>query len=190
MPDPFTPLAGPELLSLSCRRVDIYDDNEQVPDIPAMAELTALTRLELIDYECQLDFAPLRQLGLKELVLDNCPYIPRALFVLGALTALQKLHIVEYRASLPPLPSLEAFQRDLVTPLSEGYLEAHQLVRLGAIIFSLPSLVQLSGRWSLFALGMAEELEGWHTSPYKKASMTEYEWGGDDLLTWIKPLRP
>ena len=89
-------LAGPNLLSFSYRPAFTQRD---VPlDVPAIAGLTTLIRPEPGEYACQTDFAPLRDLQLREIVLVVCPHIPKTLFARGALNALQKLHIVEEEA--------------------------------------------------------------------------------------------
>ena len=182
-PYSFMPLAGPQLWELTC-----WDVQEApltyAPDIEAIARLTGLTRLELVSYDCAVSFSPLQHLGLIELVLVDCPYIPENLFIPGALTDLQKLHM----ADLEPPPSPEEFNRDLQTPGSEGYLAAHELRHLGAIVLRLPKLFQLSGRCSLLSVGMADALSasGWHKHRCKRGSMTNLEWHGDSYM-WTKP---
>ena len=88
-----------------------------------------------------------------------------------SLQELQKLHIAEQ----PWTEQLSAYCANLQKPMSEGYLPAHRLHRLATIVLSLPSLIQLSGSCRLFALAMAEELEGWHRSSYVMYSMSDYE---------------
>ena len=191
MQSSFMPLAGAELLCLSCRCSEDFNGLLD-PDIPAIANLRGLTRLELIGYKSRLNFGALRQLGLKELVLVDCPHILEALFVPGALTALQKLQIVErYGVQIPSREDL--YQSNLRDPLSEGYLRAHQLHRLGAIILSLPSLVQVSGECRVFLWAIAEELEGWHKSKPSvdyDFPMSSYNKWSSGHVTWVKPSQP
>ena len=151
-------------------------------DVPAIAQLTALTRLELIYYDDNPDMTPLQNLRLEELILVDCELIAKALFVPGALTALQKLHITDHGHCV----SAADYQADLENPASEGYLPAHQLRRMGAIVLGLPSLRRLSGWCSLLEVAMAEELKGWHRSKYRPFSITEYDWS-DCKHVWTKP---
>ena len=174
------PLAGIEVLSLSSRCSQGFEEKDI--DISAIVSSTALTRLELVEYHRKSNLAPLWELGLKELVLLDCPNIPKALLVPGALTALQKLHIAERGRRISPA----AFQANLRDPASEAYVSSHKLCRLGAIVLSLPSLVQLSGTCSLFEAAMAEELEGWHRSQYQAGSMSDYDWP-EGTYVWTKP---
>ena len=186
LPASIMQLAGPELLSLSCRQSTDLEEDEQVLDIPAIASLSALTQLELILYKSCLDCAPLRQLKLKELVLLGCPHIPEILIVPEALIALLKLLIVDDSDG----PTLNAYQNDLHTPMSDGYLQAHQLFRMSAISFNLPSLVKLSGKCNLFTTSMAQELNSWHRCSYKMNSLSAYDTGCADWLTFTKSNEP
>ena len=60
----FLQVADEELMSLSCSSYD-----EEAPNVPAIASLTALTRLELEGYKCTSEAAPRQSLGLKEVAL-------------------------------------------------------------------------------------------------------------------------
>ena len=174
-------LAGPQLESLFC-----LDQKQMVlePAISSIALLTGLTRLELASYPCIADFSPLHGLGLVELVLIDCPYIPQGMFSRGAFTSLQKLHI----ADQDQIPSSEDFHRDLQTPGCDGYMVAHQLLHLGGIVLGLPNLRQISGICSLLMLGIADALsaKGWHKGPYEYRSMTKLSWH-NDAYTWTRP---
>ena len=177
------PLASQELLSLSCKNLD-EEDNDVELDVPAIAKLTALTRLELIDYQAHNpDLKLLQNLRLEELILVDCPLIVGVLLVPGALTSLQKLHISDRRAAYI---SLARYQANLENPVSEGYLPAHQLRRLGATVLGMPSLFQLSGRGTLFDVAMAEELKSWHRSKDRRFSMTKFDWFHCNCV-WRKP---
>lgn len=188
MAETFIPLARPELLSFICSHP--CGDADHLPDIPTISQLTRLTRLELANYHCTADLAPLRGLGLRELVLILCPQIPEAVIVPGALPDLQTLRIVEERVHADE----EAYKYDLQHPHSAGYLEAHHLCRLGAIIFDHPSIRQVSGNCRLFALGMAEGLRGWKKSQSNESYVcrtywSAYFWRSEEPM-WTKPLPP
>lgn len=181
MLDSYLLLASPQLESLTMCNYEVFEAPQ--PDLAAVAGITALTRLELMGYEGTAEYEQLQSLPVKELVLISCPGIPEVLFVPGALTALQKLHLAEYE---PQPQSLEDFQRDLQAPGAEGYLPAHQLRHLSARILSLPSLVQLSGEGTLIALGMAEGLQDWEKCPEELGSVTPYPWKSSKYM-WVKP---
>ncbi len=156
-------------------------------NVPAIAMLTALTRLELTRFSQPVEaLQSLGDLGLQELVLLGCSGLPEALFAHGSFTSLQRIHIAERRV----LPSLADFQRDLQTPSSRGYLPAHRLCRLGATVTSLPSLVQLSGRCPLFAVGMPDSIEtrGWKEGTYPRASMSDYDLCLPKIYMWVRSL--
>ena len=159
-----------------------------MPDVFAIARLTSLTRLELIEYYCNVSqFTLLQNLGLIELVLMDCPYIPENIIRpggQGALTALQKPYVADQEI----IPSLEDFNRALETPGSEFHLTAHGLCHQGAIAMSLPNLVELSGQCSLFTVGMADCLSarGWHRSPSYCQCMTNFDWHPETDM-WTKP---
>ena len=87
MPSEFLELASPQLVCLSCRHsVDGLRPNDAVPDVFAIARLTSLTRLELIEYHETCDCSALHNLPLKELLLLDCPLLPEALIVPGVFT--------------------------------------------------------------------------------------------------------
>ena len=177
------PLASKELLSLSCR---YHQGIDGLLDLNFIAGLTALTRLELIDFKYLMDLAPLRDIAVKELVILECPRWPAALFVPGALITLQRLHIAHHEEAAV---SRAAFMANLRNPASKDHLPAHNLCRLGAIILSLPSLIQLSGKCALFDLGIGEELKGWHRSQYDVLPLSDFDHPSSQYV-WNKPAQP
>ncbi len=60
-----------------------------------LGSLTALTRLELIDYEFGWNPRFVQRLPLQELVIIRCPEVHEQVFVTGGLTSLRKLHVEE-----------------------------------------------------------------------------------------------
>lgn len=170
-------LAGPQLLSLSCR-----PRSNEAPDIAAIARLSSLTRLELICYSSKADFSALWGLGLRELLLIHCPHIPSALIVPNALPDLQTLRILEDTAGLKEA----AYEYDLEHPESGGHLEAQQLVSLGAVVLSHPCIRQVSGRCRLLNLGMAEGLKGWKKSWNNEPPLPGLDWWSGEPV-WTRP---
>lgn len=82
MPPLCIQLAHTQLSSLSCKPVE--EPIEGVPDVLAIARLTALTRLELADFYGTAKCSALHNLALKELVLLRCSELVEALLVPGA----------------------------------------------------------------------------------------------------------
>ncbi len=130
-----------------------------MPRIPAIASFTTLTRLELSEFHCSKNLERLQNLGLRELVLVDCPGAAERLIVPGALTALQKLHISQNEEFGDNV--LEDFSGSVRNSTSAGHEDALELIKLGQAVLGLPRLVQLSGWGPLFLLVLAEELKAW-----------------------------
>ena len=89
-------------------------------------------------------------LRLLEFDLIECSGIESIFTVLGPLSALQKLHLLDSTVGLPgPLRT----EKEPSLPGAKARLE-----QLREAVFGLPNLLQLSGRCSLFSMGLPE---GW-----------------------------
>ena len=171
----FIHLAGPDLLSLEIdpdERVE-YDEMP-IETAKAIAQLSGLTRLDLCRYSCTPHLSAFQRLNLQELNLHCCPNVAEATFLTGTMTALQKLHISEFRDAQPD--DVEAYNNDLADTESEGHQSAQQLHQLGQVLFSLPSLVQVSGECRLFTCAMAEGLEEWGAWKSETTCIEEWIW--------------
>ena len=120
-----------------------------------ISTLTALTRLELVEYTgVTRHAAHLRSLPLRELILVDCHKLVLDIFVPGALTSLEKLHLV-------------GMQRNV---MRDSLLELQDCAEA---VLSLPHLVQLSGSNALFREeGMASALSTWQQHEYTKGLMS------------------
>ena len=155
--------------SLQCLRynLDVLNDmpGEDVKYIDStVARLTNLTTLELRDCGLIQDHRILRMMALRELSLKNCrkPQLS-TLFVPGALTALEKLHIEDEDVNNHGGHHVTYIgQRRAVNPDSNLVPKA-ELKRVGAAILALPNLRQLSG-WSLLFGEMQEGLKNWRAT--------------------------
>ena len=171
----FILLAGPDLLSLEMTS----DEGNKRYELPwrmltPIANLSALTRLQLSRYKRNTRLTTLQHLNLQELNLHSCPGAAEAILLPGTMTTLQKLHIWEDRPSQPN--DLEAYNKDLADTESEGHQSAQKLHQLGQVLFSLPSLVQVSGLCPLFSCAMAEGLENWSVWKQKQGMFQEGVW--------------
>ena len=168
----FIHLAGPDLLSLEIMP-DEGEENQEMPirTVSAIAKLSALTRLELNGYNLTTRLSALQHLKLQELNLHSSPGAAEAILLPGAMTTLQKLHILEGRDAA----DVEEYKNDLANTESEGHQSAQKLHQLGQVLFSLPSLVQVSGSCPLFSCAMAEGLKEWSLWKQKQ-SMFEKNW--------------
>lgn len=136
-----------------------------VLDMARVAALGALTSLKLTDYCLKLNLQLLQALGLVELVMNNCLGAEQQLFVLGALTRLQRLHIEE---DCTLLPKTEA---GLAAHNPECMLKARKLRSIGKTVLGLSKLSRISGGCELFMIGMKEGLQAWqHSVPDEKAN--------------------
>ena len=138
---------------------------------PELARLVELTRLELVQQDqisySQAALIALRGLRLQELVLLNCHEMELKLLlsVPGALTTLRKLHIED--------PAALSYQPETCEPLPCG--KQKDLKSVGAAIFGLPELQQLSGWCDLFAIGMRHGLRRWKKSAFPEGFMVTFK---------------
>lgn len=152
-----------ELLDLAPGNLDSLSimSRQTGPFLAALARLSALTRLELIDcYRVYHDYGPLHNLGLVELVLVNCPELLSAIFVPGALARLQKLHVEEDISWKSPDHNQDE-QR-----------QTEDKVR--KLIFSLPHLQQISGLSSIILAAERHQLQQWQRMQTVDCMMTEH----------------
>ena len=132
----FIQLGSTGLLAFSWRPK--WSQEDHVPYVADVANLTTLTRLELCRVLCNTGLEALQGLNLEELVLVNCSRAAEKLIVPGALTygshsvlnnaqltSLQKLCIIEH--SEPEWESVEAFTTELQDPESAKYRRAVEL---------------------------------------------------------------
>lgn len=159
-------LANDKLLSLFWQPA-ICKSLEPFPGDRTIADMTALTRLELVRFNGRRGVKPLCHLPLVELVLIDCPAMTHVFFGSGALTALQKLHIEEtqrdhgyYNRALMYNSASELMNR------KRAFSRRQEMRWLGRAILSLPCLHQLSGQSRVFDEGMAGQLASWCTSDY------------------------
>ena len=130
--------AGPDLQSLALDNT-WYDMRYQEPSV---GELSGLTKVELSKYTAvsRSSLEALRSLGLRSLVLLNCPGVEVALSKPGSLTALKVLHMEELEQSLTREWRHPALQTD---PHTHENRE-QQLQGAGRVVLNLPELCQLS----------------------------------------------
>ena len=143
----FIYLAGPaSLLELIYR-----PDDSDVIGIPHIASLAALTRLQLEIWSSvrSADISILQKLVILELsIIEYRESIIGALMVPGALSALQKLYFEDRNAELEEFDSgLEKVREEVGS--------------LKSIVFSLPSLLEVSGYSRLFLLEVPESWKIW-----------------------------
>ena len=145
-----------------------------IETVKAVARLSALTRLKLVAYFCTTRLTALQRLNLRELYLYRCPGAAEALLLPGAMTTLQRLHILD--DGTPWLLNPEIFQKELTDAESEGHKEVQKLYQMGQVLFSLPSLVQVSGTCPLFTCAMAEGLKDWSVWKHGEGIFQEGVW--------------
>ena len=199
MPEAFKLLAGPQLWSLNCLAMLSVGQGPQC--LPDLGSLTELTRLELTEFHYPANWPPLqnaRLLRLIELVLVSCPHVPEALFVPGALSSLQRLHIEDDYNNYDQISDYydDPPDSEADDPIDSGSEETepellmtqrHQkLQRIGETVLSLKSLYQVSGRAYLLLFGMAESLVKWQRFDYKEYSMSSLDYEAHKFL-WLKP---
>ena len=121
--------------------------------------MTALTRLRLLEliFHPSADMRPLQKLNLVELALLDCLGVTADLFKPGSFQALQKLAFQDdFEGFLDDNGELIDFPQHLSSYLAPHY---HQL---GRAVFSLPSLIELSGANRFSSLDIPEKkLLGW-----------------------------
>ena len=131
--DEFLDLALSSLDSLSIKPHDATH-----PYIAALARLPSLTRLELIEcFGGYSVYTPLHSLGLVELALISRADSMEAIFVPGALTRLQRLHLEE-----------GGNWRFIGNCQGKHQLETQDKVR--DVILGLPNLQKITGVSSIF----------------------------------------
>lgn len=131
------------------------------PTLPQLANTSGLTRLELIRLDVCNFVTRVRGLPLRELILISCHATELQLFVPGAFTSLQKLHIEEGACE-------DVMQEDEDSATGNEEL---QLKDVGAMILDLPELRQVSGWCELYERGMREGLRSWGESFFPNRAM-------------------
>ena len=116
-------------------------------DLSNISRLSGLTRLEILAPKDSRDFRAIRRLGLIDLVLINSCSVRPSIFVHGALTKLQTLHIEH------------GYDRSKLQPSS--LKQQQRLNRISENIFSLPNLHQVSGFCILFTWAQNHQLQHW-----------------------------
>ena len=136
----------------------------------AIANVTALTRLELASFTVLQSVEQLQSLGLSDLVLKYCKNWERALFVPGALMSLRRLHVedtlsLKYRHSWEGEPEASAF--------SQG-----EWLDTWRTLLQLPELCELSGCCKLFEVGLRESSRSWQDRrhPELPFQITDVAW--------------
>lgn len=172
-------LAPNSLPSLSLN--EIHPHLISILQRPDTSRLTGLTRLELTGQNFADNMAPivtnLRKLRLRELVLLNCTQIEqKQLFVPGALTTLTALHIED--------SSCSSYTAESLQPVPAG--EQKMLREVGAAVFKLPQLSQISGWCDLFAIGMQQGLRAWDKRALPEGTMVSYKTDHRCTLDWMK----
>ena len=150
----FLPIAGSGLQKLNGGALG----SSIVIDLLAAGGYTNLTELRLEYYYCNVDFGPLRNLGLQKLSLIDCPGAELILFGPGTLTALTSLYMWERKSDL------ENFGDELMgraaPPLYCQSLK-EDLLEIRETLLSHPSLVEVSGQSRLYMLEVFCEQTGW-----------------------------
>ena len=115
-----------------------------------------------MDIECSAGFRALRSMPLQILGLHNCPGTEFLLFVPGALTALRQLYFSEEAKDVEDFA--EKLRPDADSPpkaQQEVQIFLQQLIDVGKVVLSLPSLVKVSGRSRLLRYGIRDGQNGW-----------------------------
>ena len=184
-------LAPDNLQSLSFRPFVSFEADSLV----SIARLSALSRLEFIqlrpdtnhrhepDIPILWDFEPLHQLPLVELVIINSHKFEQKLLRSGAFSKLQKLHIEE---SIDETPTDS--EDDEHSEQQQQQQQQRVLERTRDAVFSLPSLLQVSGASSIFEAVQDHQLWHWQQMqtiepPMTKHTMTEHA----SLACWRRP---
>lgn len=168
----------PELLSLAPSNLQSLTYTQAChlaqTEVTLVGLLSHLTRLELRIHSWWGDCQPLRSLGLVELVIGHCPELEHSLFVPGALTKLQRLHIEESEW-------LHSYFR--------GSTQRQQVQgRIADAIFSLPDLQQVSGKSSILDAAQHDHLVTWQRAQTVRHAMIEYSLlKAAEMSCWRKP---
>ena len=180
----FVGLAPDSLQSMSFKD----DTGNAAERIQGIARLSALTRLELIEFDPHsfhsnkshdhvpypVELEPLLQLPLVELIIIASQNIEQLLLDPGTFSKSQRLHIEESVVGMRDNEPSEQRQQSLK--------------RTGNAIFSLPDLQQVSGASSIFTAAQDHQLQHWQLlqtiePPMTSYSMTEHA----SLSCWRRP---